>query len=198
MAESDAGVGNVPACHRRDIFRPHRVRHSGMEGSGMTLRRVSMACVAFLATAAGASACEMAGFNGLEALRLHRPVAGAVVSGFGMRKHPLLQVSRFHNGLDLAARTGDPVKAAAKGRVVLAGPSDALGNLIRIDHGNGLSTAYAHLHGIDVRVGDCVGEGQVIGFAGSTGLAAEPMLHFEVESAGKHVDPAPAIGEPVP
>ncbi len=164
----------------------------------MTLRRVSIGCVALLATAAGAYACEMAGFNGLEGLRLHRPVAGAVVSGFGMRKHPLLQVSRFHNGLDLAAATGDPVKAAAKGRVVLAGLSGALGNLVRIDHGNGLSTAYAHLHGINVQVGDCVGEGQVIGLAGSTGLTPGLRLHFEVEAAGRHVDPAPGIGEPVP
>jgi murein DD-endopeptidase MepM/ murein hydrolase activator NlpD len=188
----------MPACHRRDIFRPDRVRHGGMEGSGMTLRRLSIACVGFLATAAGACACEIAGFKGLEGPRLYRPVAGGLISGFGMRKHPLLQVSRFHNGLDLAAATGDPVKAAAKGRVVLAGLSGESGNLIRIDHGNGLSTAYAHLSGIDVRVGDCVGEGQVIGLAGSTGLSAEPMLHFEVVSAGNHVDPAPAIGEPVP
>jgi murein DD-endopeptidase MepM/ murein hydrolase activator NlpD len=162
----------------------------------MTLRGWSIACISFLATAAGATACDMAGFKGLEGLRLGRPVPGAVLSGFGLRKHPLLRLERFHNGLDLAATTGDPVRAAAKGRVVFAALSGEHGNLVRIDHGDGLATAYAHLDSIGVHVGDCVGEGDAVGLAGSTGLTAEIMLHFEVLVAGRHVDPAPVVGAP--
>jgi murein DD-endopeptidase MepM/ murein hydrolase activator NlpD len=149
-----------------------------------------------LASGASAEACETAGFKGLDGLRLHRPVAGAVLSSFGMRKHPILQIERLHSGLDLAAAPGDPVRAAAKGRVVFAAPSGEHGNLIRIDHGDGLATAYAHLNGFNVKMGDCVAEGQVIGLAGATGLSAGSYLHFEVEIAGKHVDPSPSVGKP--
>ena len=81
---------------------------------------------------------------------------------------------------------------------MLAARSGELGNLVRIDHGDGLATAYAHLGSISVRVGDCVGEGHVIGSAGSTGLTVGVQLHFEVHVAGRHVDPAAAIGEPAP
>jgi murein DD-endopeptidase MepM/ murein hydrolase activator NlpD len=115
-----------------------------------------------------------------------------------MRKHPLLQVRRFHNGLDFAASLGEPVKAAAKGKVAYAEPLGEFGNVVRIDHGDGLATVYAHLSGIAVRIGDCVSEGSVVGHAGSTGLSARTGVHFEAQVVGKPVDPAPAIGEPTP
>jgi murein DD-endopeptidase MepM/ murein hydrolase activator NlpD len=148
-----------------------------------------------LTLGASAEACETAGFKGLDGLRLHRPAAGAVVSAFGMRKHPLLLISRFHPGLDFAASHGEPVQAAAKGRVTHANQAGESGNMVTIDHGDGLSTAYAHLSRINVEVGDCVAEGAAVGLAGSTGLAARPMLHFEVRVEDKLVDPAPAISQ---
>ena len=159
----------------------------------MSLRRVSIACVPFLVSVAGAHACDLAGFKGLEGLRLQPPVPGAVVAGFGMMKHPLLEVPRFHNGLDFAAAIGEPVKAVAKGQVVFAKPFGEWGNLVRIDHGDGLATAYGHLNKINVQVGECVGEGDVIGLAGSTGLAIRVQVHFEVQVLGKQVDPAPVM-----
>jgi murein DD-endopeptidase MepM/ murein hydrolase activator NlpD len=147
-----------------------------------------------LVSAAAAEACGTAGFKGLDGLRLHRPAPGPVVSGFGMRKHPLLLISKFHYGLDFAVSPGEPVQAAAKGRVAYAEPKGEYGNMVTIDHGDGLATAYAHLSRIGVAAGDCVAEGAIIGFAGSTGLTPGPQLHFEVQVDGKHVDPAPVIG----
>jgi murein DD-endopeptidase MepM/ murein hydrolase activator NlpD len=160
----------------------------------MSLRGVRIACVPLLVSAAGAHACDLAGFKGLEGLRLKPPVPGEVVARFGMMKHPLLEVPRFHNGLDFAAAIGEPVKAAAKGRVAFAKPFGEWGNVVRIDHGDGLATAYGHLNKVSVQVGDCVGEGGVIGQAGSTGLAIRVQVHFEVQVLGKQVDPAPVIG----
>jgi murein DD-endopeptidase MepM/ murein hydrolase activator NlpD len=155
---------------------------------------VGIACVLSLVSAATAEACETAGFKGLDGLRLHRPAPGAVISGFGMRQHPLLRIARFHPGLDFAVSHGEPVRAAANGRVTYAKTRGEDGNMVTIDHGDGLATAYAHLSRIGVQVGDCVAEGAVIGFAGATGLAARPQLHFEVQVEGKPVDPAPMIG----
>jgi murein DD-endopeptidase MepM/ murein hydrolase activator NlpD len=161
----------------------------------MSLSRVGIVCVSFFAlTAANAGACEMAEFKGVDGFRLKRPVPGRVASGFGMRKHPLLQITRFHQGVDFAVDVGTPVLAAAKGRVSFADQKGEFGNMVVIDHRDGLATAYAHLNRIGVQAGDCVGEGDVIGFAGATGLAAVPQLHFEVRVEGRHVDPAPAIG----
>jgi murein DD-endopeptidase MepM/ murein hydrolase activator NlpD len=161
----------------------------------MTLRRAGMTCALALVMGTGANACETAGFKGLDGLRLHRPTPSAVVSGFGMRTHPLLQISRFHPGLDFAVSHGEPVQAAAKGRVAHAGPAGESGITIRIDHGDGLLTAYDHLSRIGAQVGDCVAEGAVIGFAGATGLSAGPQLHFEVRVEGKPVDPAPPLSK---
>lgn len=164
----------------------------------MSLLRASGACALLLASAAAARACETAGFKGLDGLRLHRPAPGPVVSGFGLRTHPLLKIARFHNGLDFAAPYGDPVRAAAPGRVAFSKPDGEYGNTVRIDHGDGLVTTYAHLGRINVQVGDCVAQGAVIGLAGSTGLSAGPQVHFEVLVEGKAVDPAPALGAAQP
>jgi murein DD-endopeptidase MepM/ murein hydrolase activator NlpD len=137
-------------------------------------------------------------FKGLDGLRLHRPAPGPVVSGFGMMTHPLLKIARFHNGLDFAAPHGGPVQAAAPGRVTFSKPDGEYGNAVRIDHGNGLVTAYGHLSRMQVQVGDCVAQGAVIGLAGATGLAASPQVHFELLVEGTAVDPAPVLGDARP
>ena len=161
------------------------------------LRKVCLALALAAMPEAAAGACETAGFKGLhkglDGLRLNRPVPGRVISGFGMRKHPLLLIERFHPGLDLAAASGDAVEAAAAGRVHDAGVGGEYGNSVKIDHGDGLFTVYAHLSRIEVRPGDCVARGQVIGHAGSTGVSAGPNVHFEVWFDGKFVDPGPAL-----
>lgn len=118
-----------------------------------------------------------------------RPVNGAIVSGFGMRYHPILKVERMHNGVDIAAPYGAPIKAAADGEVVFAGYRRGYGNTIIIDHGGGVATLYGHCSALAVGEGTIVKQGQVIGYVGATGLATGPHLHFEVRHNGEPVNP---------
>jgi len=128
------------------------------------------------------------------ALRLvpyRKPVVGEVefTSGFGVRTDPFLGRPAMHTGLDFRAQMGDPVRATANGKVVNAGWSGGYGRMVEIDHGNGLSTRYGHLSQIDVKVGDIVKIGQVIGEVGSTGRSTGPHLHYETRIDGEAVDP---------
>jgi murein DD-endopeptidase MepM/ murein hydrolase activator NlpD len=116
---------------------------------------------------------------------MRRPVRGEDVrltSGFGMRKHPLLNTVRMHSGVDWATAHGTPIMAAGNGIVEFAGPKGENGNLLRIRHANGYKTAYAHMSGFATGVvaGVRVRQGQTIGYVGSTGLSSGPHLHFEV------------------
>ncbi|MBA2566072.1 MAG: M23 family metallopeptidase [Gemmatimonadetes bacterium] len=95
----------------------------------------------------------------------------------------------YHYGLDLHGRRGDPVYAAAAARVGATGSEGAYGRRLRLDHGSGLSSFYAHLDRILVTVGDPVRRGEVIGRVGSTGNATGPHLHFELRWNGRWVDP---------
>ncbi|CAN5347666.1 M23 family metallopeptidase [soil metagenome] len=120
-----------------------------------------------------------------------KPVVGNVEfsSGFGVRSDPFLGRPAMHSGLDFRASTGDPVRATANGKVVNAGWSGGYGRMIEIDHGNGLSTRYGHLSAINVKVGDRIAIGQVIGEVGSTGRSTGPHLHYETRIDGDAVDP---------
>jgi murein DD-endopeptidase MepM/ murein hydrolase activator NlpD len=111
------------------------------------------------------------------------PVNGPVVSPFGMRW------GRMHEGIDIGVPYGTPIHAAASGRVIYSGWMDGYGNLVAIDHGGGLSTAYAHQSQIGVSVGQTVSQGQVVGYVGCTGHCFGPHLHFEVRINGAPVDP---------
>jgi murein DD-endopeptidase MepM/ murein hydrolase activator NlpD len=111
------------------------------------------------------------------------PVNGPVTSGFGMRW------GRMHEGIDIAAGSGTPIRAAAAGRVVYAGWMSGYGNLVAIDHGGGVSTAYGHQSSIAVGNGQVVSQGQTIGYVGCTGHCFGPHLHFEVRINGSPVDP---------
>jgi murein DD-endopeptidase MepM/ murein hydrolase activator NlpD len=120
-----------------------------------------------------------------------KPVIGEVefTSGFGVRVDPFLGRPAMHTGLDFRASTGDPVRATANGKVVSAGWSGGYGRMVEIDHGNGLSTRYGHLSEINVRVGDPIKIGQVVGEVGSTGRSTGPHLHYETRIDGEAVDP---------
>ena len=111
------------------------------------------------------------------------PVPGPITSPFGMRWGSL------HPGIDIGAPMGTPIKAAASGTVLVASYNGGYGNLVVIDHGNGIATAYAHQSQIAVSVGQNVSQGQVIGYVGSTGFSTGPHLHFEVRVNGTPVDP---------
>lgn len=120
---------------------------------------------------------------------LIRPVPGRITSRFGPRLHPILGNIRMHTGTDFATPRGQPIKAAASGRVILAGPYGGYGNAVVIDHGGGMTTLYAHQSKLKVSYGEQVSAGEIIGYAGSTGLATGPNLHFEVRINGVPVDP---------
>ena len=111
------------------------------------------------------------------------PVSGPVVSGFGMRW------GRMHEGIDITCATGTPVRAAGDGTVIWAGWRGGYGNLVVVDHGGGLSTAYAHNSAFATSVGQSVVRGQVVSYAGSTGNSSGPHVHFEVRVDGTAVDP---------
>jgi murein DD-endopeptidase MepM/ murein hydrolase activator NlpD len=120
-----------------------------------------------------------------------KPVIGEVefTSGFGVRSDPFVGRPAMHTGLDFRAATGDPVRATANGKVVSSGWAGGYGRMVEVDHGNGLSTRYGHLSEVNVKVGDAVKIGQVIGAVGSTGRSTGPHLHYETRIDGEAVDP---------
>ena len=121
------------------------------------------------------------------------PADGEKTSGFGPRVHPIFGTVRQHNGIDLDGDTGDRVRAARSGEVILAGERGGFGNTIVIYHGLGYSTLYGHLSRIEVSEGQNVQSGDRIGAIGSTGWSTGPHLHFELRIDGKAVDPTPFL-----
>lgn len=114
-----------------------------------------------------------------------------ISSDFGARYHPILRRWRDHQGIDYAAASGSPVMSVGDGVIVRAGNAGGYGRLVEIRHGDGLITRYAHLRGFGsgIRAGARVGQGQVIGYVGKTGLATGPHLHFEFRVNGVARDP---------
>jgi murein DD-endopeptidase MepM/ murein hydrolase activator NlpD len=111
------------------------------------------------------------------------PTDGELVSGFGMRNHPILRIKRMHKGVDFSARTGTPIYATGDGVVTFAGRGSGYGKHVVIEHTRaGYQTLYAHLSAIDgaIREGRTVRRGQEIGRSGNTGLSKAPHLHYEV------------------
>jgi len=121
-----------------------------------------------------------------------RPVISSSVSVgsvFGYRRDPFTRRAKFHAGVDIKARWGDPVGASLAGIVQFAGWYHGYGNLIIISHGGGITTHYAHLSSFDVEVGTPVNRGMIIGRAGSTGRATSAHLHYEVRLDGNALNP---------
>lgn len=121
--------------------------------------------------------------------QLAAPVSGRMSSNFGMRRHPILGYSRMHSGVDFAAPYGAPIYAATDGRVVYAGRNGGYGKFVKINHGGGLATGYAHMSRIVASAGDRVRRGQIIGYVGSTGLSTGPHLHYELYRNGRAINP---------
>ncbi|MCU0472536.1 MAG: M23 family metallopeptidase [Bacteroidales bacterium] len=111
-------------------------------------------------------------------------------SGYGLRVHPIYKIIKFHAGMDFTAPSGTEVYATGNGTIAYVQSSKrGLGNHIIIDHGFGLTSIYAHLDRFNVRVGQKVERGDVIGFVGSTGMSVAPHLHYEIKVNGSNVDP---------
>ena len=105
------------------------------------------------------------------------------------RMHPVLQYNRPHPGLDISALAGTPILASAAGTVTYAGTKSGYGKTVEIDHGFGYKTRYAHAGSIQVKRGQRVDRGDILGEVGKTGLATAPHLHYEVLIDGRHVNP---------
>lgn len=118
-----------------------------------------------------------------------KPANGRLTSKFGPRKLKFEKKARQHNGLDLAAAKGTPVKASGSGQVVAVGWRGAYGRVVEIDHGQGLTTIYAHLDKYIVKKGQKIAAGQDIGQMGNTGRSTGPHLHFEVRVNNIPIDP---------
>ena len=128
------------------------------------------------------------------------PVTGRISSIFGLRRFFNEQERRPHNGLDIAADEGTPIKATANGTVIDAGDFFFSGNMIFIDHGQGIISLYAHMSKIFVKPGDYLKQGDIIGNVGKTGRATGPHLHFAVIANKALIDPLfmlPKGGNPV-
>ena len=117
------------------------------------------------------------------------PVRGWVTSSFGQRISPFTGRLQMHEGLDIAARPGTPVRATADGVVIYSGWKSDLGKLVTIDHGYGYRTRYGHLSAIYVRKGQRVKRGETVGAVGNTGRSTGPHLHYEVKVSGLPVNP---------
>jgi len=112
-----------------------------------------------------------------------------ITSGFGVRKDPLLGTPALHSGIDFRFAVGSPARATAPGVVTSAGWNGGYGRMVEIDHGNGFATRYGHLSRIEVKVGDRVTAGMVVGATGSSGRSTGPHLHYEVRHNGDAIDP---------
>ena len=152
---------------------------------------------------------EMRGFYDQEGRSLRRAFLRAplqfrrISSRFGTRVHPILRVRRSHHGIDYSAALGTPVRATADGRVTRLGRLGGYGNLIEIEHRNGIKTRYGHLSrfAAGLRVGARVSQEQTIGYVGSTGLSTAPHLHYEFLVNGRPINPRRQqreAGTPVP
>lgn len=122
-----------------------------------------------------------------------RPLPGAVGSAWGSRVHPVHGDVRMHHGSDIGAPTGTPIQAFASGRVTFAGHRGGYGNLVILEHANGITSRYAHQSTMDVVVGQHVAAGELVGRVGATGTATGPHLHFELRRDGASFDPAPHL-----
>ncbi len=127
----------------------------------------------------------------LVSVPVREPVTGEIdfSSPFGVRVDPFLHVPAMHTGIDFRGTYGEPIHATAAGTVTSAGWSGGYGQMVEVDHGNGLATRYGHLSEIDVKVGQSIRIGQVVGRLGSTGRSTGPHLHYETRVDGEAVDP---------
>ncbi len=162
----------------------------GDSSSGVTVSKASDALGAPIALRARMPGTDASGtfLDGVPPSGL--PVRSrAITSRFGFRQHPILHGRRMHAGVDLAAPMGSPVVAAAAGVVAFANWDGGYGLMVKVEHGGGYESRFAHLSRILVAPGQKVARGQTIGLVGSTGRSTGSHLHYEVRKNGSAIDP---------
>jgi murein DD-endopeptidase MepM/ murein hydrolase activator NlpD len=170
---------------REQLLAQVRARKSEFQAQIASLQQESNSITVLLQTRQAGVPLQAAGRGVLGV-----PIPGApITSPFGSRVHPIFGDVRVHTGIDFGAGMGTPIRAAAAGVVVFAGPRGGYGNATIIDHGGSIATLYGHQSALLVQEGQQVVKGQVIGRVGATGFATGPHLHFEVRVAGTPVDP---------
>jgi murein DD-endopeptidase MepM/ murein hydrolase activator NlpD len=178
---SRQSLGAARSSKRKSLHDAHEDAEH-YEGKAEELLKVSAQLAARINAAQSGPSYSSTADGTVSASGLVWPVGGPVVSGYGWRW------GRMHEGIDIAAGYGTPIQASASGNVIYAGWMGGYGNLIIIDHGGGLATAYAHQSSFVVG-GGTVSQGQTIGYVGCTGHCFGPHLHFEVRVNGAAVDP---------
>ncbi|MBA3448717.1 MAG: peptidoglycan DD-metalloendopeptidase family protein [Pseudaminobacter sp.] len=197
LAAKDDRLVIVFSASARDEGRnAGRVLYAAIRGGDRTFE-----CFVYQATPGGDFSC-MSEKNETHSVTVANgmvnPVNGVLTSTFGPRRHPILKKVRLHKGVDWKAPIGTPVMAAFDGTVEFAGDGKGYGNVVRISHGQGKATAYAHLSRFEagVAAGLNVSAGEIVGYVGTTGLSTGPHLHFELYINGVAIDPlATAIAE---
>ncbi|MCC5931350.1 MAG: M23 family metallopeptidase [Cyclobacteriaceae bacterium] len=188
----EAGVGGVDRY--KDLFesnsRQEVLIHNTLEKADKLKKQM------YIQTKSYDEILEMAGRKNemLASIPSIQPISNKeltrLASGFGMRMHPILKIRRFHQGIDFSAPTGTPVYATGNGKVITVQTTfTGLGKHVIIDHGYGFETRYGHLNDFNVKAGQEVKRGEVIGFVGNTGWSTAPHLHYEVWKSGKPLNP---------
>jgi murein DD-endopeptidase MepM/ murein hydrolase activator NlpD len=179
LAESRDTLGSVRVLKQTALAHARETREEYLQEVEALAAQSAVLAAAIQDAQAGAGSAG----SGVSESGLIWPANGSVTGGFGMRW------GRMHEGIDISAPTGTPIWAAAAGTVIYAGWLGGYGNLVVLDHGNGLATAYAHASVILVAVGQEVAQGETVALVGSTGHSTGPHLHFEVRVNGVAVDP---------
>lgn len=118
-----------------------------------------------------------------------KPCIGPITSPYGWRTHPVHGTKKFHDGIDIGVQLYTPIQAPADGIVIVAKWYNGYGNYIEIDHGNGVHSFYGHLSSFNVKIGDKITQGKIIGKSGNTGIGTGAHLHFGVHKNGQRTNP---------
>jgi len=182
------GLDEVPYADRAVLNRPpHIIYGLSRPSADLILQEINLRTASLQELVADISAER----NRMERLPSIWPTESAtrrISSHFGYRKDPFTRRVRHHDGTDIVAPYGSPVRATGKGVVTFAGTERYLGKIVKIDHGNGLETWYAHLRSLSVNKGDDVERFEIIGTLGNTGRSTGAHLHYEIHEGGRAVD----------
>jgi murein DD-endopeptidase MepM/ murein hydrolase activator NlpD len=186
LEEKELGIGGSrESVSNLDVSDPEAILKASEKMVGQLAKKIEMQRTSYMEIMRQYETNEKL-FNCMPAIR---PCNGHVTSDFGMRIHPIFKVRRFHAGMDFSARIGTPIHVTGDGVVELVARNGGFGKMVRVNHGFGYKTIYAHLSEFKVKKGDRVKRGDVIALSGNTGISEGPHLHYEVIKNGIKMQP---------